>query len=113
MELIKNLDDLDWKETRSDITTRVYGKSLLPKDWTKVKMTITKVEPGGKFPIHKDNYHHVFYFISGSGKGILEKEEYQIKPEMIVEVPAGKEHGYENTGNDDLILITVNLPITD
>ena len=113
MEYVKKLVDLSWNEVRSDLTTKVFGKPLIPKEWSNVKMSLTKVEPGGKFPLHIDNYHHIFYFIKGEGIGIIDKKEYEIKPELIVEVPAGKEHGYENTGNDDLILITVNLPIND
>ncbi|MHA2213132.1 MAG: cupin domain-containing protein [Candidatus Thorarchaeota archaeon] len=71
-------------------------------------MTLTQVHPGGKFSSHRDEYDHVFYFIDGNGKGWIGEETYDIRPHRIVEVPAGELHGYENTSEKTMLLITVN-----
>ena len=109
---IYKLDEKEWAATRKDLTKEVYGKSLIPEDLTNNKIVLTKVNPGGEFTLHKDPYHHIFYFLSGKGEGKLGEETYQIKPNLVVEVPAGEIHGYKNTGETDLLLLTVNIPIS-
>ena len=57
---IYELGEKEWTITRQDLTKRIFGKSLIPEEWTQVKLVLTKVEPGGEFSLHKDSYHHVF-----------------------------------------------------
>ena len=108
---IYSLDSKEWSFIREDVTSLVFGKSLIPKDWTNVSMSVTKVSPNGEFSKHIDSYHHVFYFLKGKGIGYIGNEEYEIKPELVVEIPAGIMHGYKNDGDEDLILLTVNVPV--
>ena len=105
-----NIADKNWKETRPNVTTKVYGKSLIPQEWSDVKMVVTKVEPEGEFSTHIDAYHHIFYYLEGTGKGWIDDIEYDIEPGLVVEVLAGKKHGYRNTGSQELLLITMNIP---
>ena len=104
------LNKKDWRINQKGIP-KIFTSSLLPIDWSKVKILLTKVEPGGEFPEHIDNYHHVMYFIKGEGKAILDRKSIEIRPNLLLEIPAGTNHGYKNTGGDDLILITVNIPL--
>ncbi|NHK32049.1 MAG: cupin domain-containing protein [Asgard group archaeon] len=107
---IINLDDLNWEKIRSNFTSAVYGKQLMNEDWSKIKITYTKVEPNGEFPIHVDNYHHIFLFLEGSGEGYFENETYKIIPNLVVKISAGVKHGYKNTSYKDLLLLTINIP---
>jgi mannose-6-phosphate isomerase-like protein (cupin superfamily) len=107
---IYELDLKEWLPIREDVTTLVFGKLIIPKDWSNVKISVTKVSTQGEFSSHVDSYHHVFYFLKGKGIGYIDNEEYEIKPELVVEIPAGTKHGYKNTGTEDLFLITVNIP---
>ncbi len=109
---IYQLDEKEWKPTREDLTENVFGISLIPDKWTTHKIVLTKVNPGGEFSMHTDPYHHVFYFLKGKGIGWIEDQTYEIRPELIVEVPSGMLHGYKNVGAKDLILLTINLPKT-
>ena len=107
---VYDIKDQDFAVTRRPLVEGVSGLSLIPKDLTNFKITLTKVEPGGKFSLHRDDYHHVLYFISGIGW--LEEEQYDIRPDRIVEIPAGILHGYMNSSNETMILITVNIPLS-
>jgi len=107
---IYDLQLKDWSRIREDLTEQVYGKSLIPKDWSKVTISLTKVEPNGEFRSHIDSYHHIFYFMKGIGTGYINNEKYEIKPELIIEIPAGINHGYKNTGKEYLLLLTINIP---
>ena len=108
--MIYNITEKDWKETRPEHTRNVFGKSIIPKDWSEVKMVYTKVTANGEFSTHVDSYHHVFFYQQGTGIGWIDEKEYDITPGLVVEVPAGKSHGYKNTGSEDLLLITLNIP---
>lgn len=109
---IYDLHGEEWKAVRGDLTKRVFGKSLIPRNLGEIQIVWTKVEPNGEFPRHKDPYHHVFYFLKGQGEGWLGNETYEIKPGTVVEIPAGELHGYKNTGENDITLLTVNIPIS-
>ncbi|MFQ5980077.1 MAG: cupin domain-containing protein [Candidatus Heimdallarchaeota archaeon] len=113
--MIKNrvydLHGVEWKPIRGDLAKKVFGKTLIPERLEEVQIVWTKVEPDGEFPRHKDPYHHILYFLIGQGEGWLGDEIYDIKPGTVVEIPAGESHGYKNTGEEDIILLTVNIPV--
>ena len=98
---------LEWQPIRPDVARKVYGKSLLTDG---VKVILTRVDVGGKFDKHQDNYGHLFYFLSGNGIVRVQDKCFKVVPGMTVRVTAGEPHSYENTGNQDLVLISVNIP---
>ena len=106
---VYDIEKSDFNTTRREITTGVSGYSLLPQDSLVSKLILTRVQPGGVFHKHRDSYHHLFYFIKGEGEIILSDETYEIKPGRVVEVPAGETHGYKNTAEDEMLLLTINI----
>jgi mannose-6-phosphate isomerase-like protein (cupin superfamily) len=50
------------------------------------------------------------YVKSGQGKAVINGEERDIVAGDMVDVPAGAEHNFINTGNEDLKLFTVYAP---
>ncbi|MFW9847677.1 MAG: cupin domain-containing protein [Candidatus Thorarchaeota archaeon] len=96
--------------TRKDLTRLITGFPLLPEGFTATKIMLTKVAPNGEFSSHVDEYHHVFYFISGQGRGHVDNRYYDIVPQTIVEVPAGIVHGYQNLGSEPMQLVSINIP---
>jgi quercetin dioxygenase-like cupin family protein len=107
------LKTISWKKSRPDITKKVEGKSLVPELISNHKVVLTRVQPSGEFKEHSDPYHHIFYFMKGSGKGMINDEEYQIEPGLVVEIPAGTNHAYKNTGKKEMLLLTINIPQKD
>jgi quercetin dioxygenase-like cupin family protein len=107
-DLIQNWAELHWKSTKPEITEGVLGCNIVPENADVQSVTLTRVEPKGKFSIHTDDYNHVFLFLQGKGEGQLGEDSYDIRPGMIVRVPAGHPHGYGNTGDSNLVLLTIN-----
>ncbi len=105
---IYDLPATDWPPLRPEATSGVNGWSLLPAGWRAEKIVIARMAPGGSFAPHRDPYHHVFWFLAGEGEITLEGKSCSIQPGRVVEVPAGSEHAYRNTGGVDLVLLTVN-----
>jgi mannose-6-phosphate isomerase-like protein (cupin superfamily) len=102
-----NVASLDWQPIRPDVAHGVYGKSLL-KDG--IKIILTRVSPGGNFERHQDKYGHLFFFLNGDGIVRVQEQEFKVAPGLIIRVNAGEPHSYANTGNQDLMLFSVNIP---
>jgi mannose-6-phosphate isomerase-like protein (cupin superfamily) len=93
---------------RPDVASNVFGVSLVPKGTNVQDLTLTRVEPKGEFSDHADHYNHVFIFLEGKGEGWIGDASYDIGPGVIVRVPAGQRHGYRNTDDSNLVLLTIN-----
>lgn len=101
---------LEWQPVRPDIARGVFGKTLLDG---KTKAVLTRVAPGGKFEKHRDDYGHLFYFLGGEGVVWVGEQQFAAHAGLVVQVSAGEDHAYENAGNEDLTLISLNIPIQD
>lgn len=98
---------LKWQPVRPDVAFGVYGKILLSNG---VKLVLTRVAVGGRFNMHQDNYGHLFFFLSGEGSVWVKDKQFKAMGGLVVRVAIGELHAYENTGNQDLMLISVNIP---
>ncbi|HTZ18788.1 MAG TPA: cupin domain-containing protein [Dissulfurispiraceae bacterium] len=107
MSRVFDVNSTAWQPVRPDVAESVFGRTLLDGN---VKTVLTRVAPGGKFKLHKDNYAHLFYFLSGEGVLKIGEERFDITPGLTASVNAGDLHGYENTGDSDLMLLSLNLP---
>lgn len=57
--------------------------------------------------------HHVdqiLYFVKGSGQAIVNGETHEVTAGDLVDVPAGSQHNFINTGDEDLKLYTIYAP---
>ncbi|HJV65835.1 MAG TPA: cupin domain-containing protein [Geomonas sp.] len=101
------LDDLPWTPVRPEIATGISGKTMLD---TATKMVYTRVEAGGGFAPHVDGYDHLMYILNGRGVAVAGGIEYRLEPGLMLEIEAGEEHCYRNTGSDLLELLSLNVP---
>ena len=68
-----------------------------------------------KIPLHIHDQDHVVFIERGTGTARIENasgaiETRPVKPGDIVDVPAGKKHGFEKTGDEDLVMLVVTTP---
>jgi quercetin dioxygenase-like cupin family protein len=97
----------DWQPVRPELTAGITGKLLLDGA---TKVMLTRVAPGGVFRPHRDNYGHLFHILSGQALAKVEAQEYRLAAGMALQVDAGELHGYENCGEEELLLVSLNLP---
>jgi len=102
-----DISSLEWKPVRPEITDGVFGRAMLDGS---IKAVLTRVSPGGKFKMHADKYAHLFYFLSGEGSVWIGDKRSDVRTGVVVQVDAGVMHAYENTGREDLILVSLNIP---
>ena len=107
MSQVVEESSLEWQPVRPEVTHDIFGRTLLAED---VKVVLTRVAPGGEFRMHRDKYGHLFYFLSGDGVVRVNDHEFKAKPGLIVRVLPNEEHAYANTGSQDLMLVSLNLP---
>jgi mannose-6-phosphate isomerase-like protein (cupin superfamily) len=107
MSEVVEVESLQWELVRPEITHGVFGKTLLAHG---VKTVLTRVAPGGKFAQHKDHYGHLFYFLSGQGVMQIAEKQFAAQAGLVVRIAPGEPHAYENTGTEDLVLLSLNLP---
>ncbi len=68
-----------------------------------------------KIPLHIHDQDHVVFVERGTGTARIENaageiETRQVKPGDIVDVPRGKKHGFEKTGDENLVLLVLTTP---
>ena len=68
-----------------------------------------------KIPLHIHDQDHVVFVERGTGMARIENaagaiDTRQVKPGDIVDVPRGKKHGFEKTGDENLVLLVLTTP---
>jgi quercetin dioxygenase-like cupin family protein len=105
---IYTFGEVKWKPFIKDCVAKIHSISLMGEGVDVLSISLTKVEPGGEFGMHKDPYDHRFYFLIGEGEGRVGDETYRIEPGVVAEIPSGKLHGYKNLSGTEMFLITIN-----
>ncbi|MGQ9693849.1 MAG: cupin domain-containing protein [Thermodesulfobacteriota bacterium] len=106
---ILHLEKQPWEPFGSN-TKNIFRKSLsFTKFSSGFRASLTLAKPDGEFPEHVDPYSHIFYILEGEGEAVMEGNVYPFKKGDAFTVMAGKKHGYRNNGQEDLLLITLNI----
>ncbi len=99
---------MPWQPVRGELTSGVTGKLLLDGA---IKIVLTRVAAKGIFRPHRDRYGHLFYILAGQARLQVEDQSYRLDVGMSLQVEAGELHGYQNCGDEDLLLLSTNLPV--
>lgn len=68
----------------------------------------TTIHPSGSIGSHRqESGDDLNYILSGSGKAVCDGVEEEIKPGVMHICLKGSEHSIINTGEDDLVMLTV------
>lgn len=68
----------------------------------------TIIHPGGSIGLHvQESGDDVNYIISGKGRAVCGGAEEELKPGVMHICPKGSEHSIINTGDSDLVMLTV------
>ena len=68
----------------------------------------TTIHPGGSIGSHKqESGDDLNYILYGKGKAICDGAEEELMPGVMHICPKGSEHSIINTGEEDLVILTV------
>ena len=74
----------------------------------KYRIIPTAIHPGGSIGDHtQDSGDDLNYIISGTGKAVCDGVEEELRPGVMHICPKGSAHSIINTGEDDLVMLTV------
>lgn len=74
----------------------------------KYRIIPTRIHKGGSIGMHTQNSgDDMNYILSGIGKAICDGKEEELKAGVMHICPKGSEHSIINTGDGDLIMITI------
>ena len=74
----------------------------------KYRIIPTAIHPGGSIGVHsQDSGDDLNYIISGTGKAVCDGSEEELRPGVMHICPKGSAHSIINTGEDDLVMLTV------
>ena len=84
-----------------EMTSRMYDDDFY-------RIIPTAIHPGGSIGLHTQNSgDDLNYIISGTGKAICDGIEEELKAGTIHICPKGSEHSIINTGEEDLVMLTL------
>ena len=66
-----------------------------------------EMKPGGQIGMHSHPQEHEIYILSGKGEIFSNNEKHEIKENDVLYVPPDEEHGYKNTGEENLVFLCV------
>ncbi len=77
----------------------------------KSQLVVMDIKPGEEVGLEThDHVEQSLFFMSGSGKAILDGKESEIKAGDVVVVTPGTEHNFINTGTESLKIYTIYAP---
>ena len=83
------------------MTVRMYNDE-------KYRIISTVIHAGGSIGLHmQSSGDDMNYILSGTGKAICDGVEEKLSEGMMHICPKGSEHSIINTGDDDLIMLTI------
>lgn len=73
-------------------------------------MRILEIDPEGFTPLHTHDYEHLMFVVRGKGVVTDGSRECRLEREDVIFVPSGQAHQIKNTGDTELIFVSV-LPV--
>ncbi len=64
-----------------------------------------EVEPGGCTPLHRHDFEHEVFVLSGCGVVVNEGQEHELKAGDVVFMPPGEEHQFRCAGDEPLAFL--------
>jgi quercetin dioxygenase-like cupin family protein len=105
--IVKNADDVESGVVKMDGVKGAHIQWLASKTDGALNFAMRrfKLVPGGKIGLHEHAWEHEIYILSGKGVTYNESETRQIGPGDVIFIPGNEPHGYDNTGDEDLVFI--------
>jgi mannose-6-phosphate isomerase-like protein (cupin superfamily) len=103
---------LDLDELRLGPTACLFEGG--PRAGVGVSMFIVRTPPDAAVELHTHPYPETFLLLEGHGRWTAGDEVVELGPEQMLVVPAGMPHGFRNTGEEPLLVVSVHeAPQTD
>lgn len=79
-----------------------------PRAGVGVTVFIVRTPPGRFVELHTHPYPETFVLLEGHGRWTADEEIVEASAETIISVPAHTLHGFRNTGQEPLLVVSVH-----
>jgi mannose-6-phosphate isomerase-like protein (cupin superfamily) len=73
-----------------------------------ISIFVTRTPPGAAVELHVHPYPETFLLLEGSGRWTSGEEVVELGPEQILVVPPETPHGFRNTGDAPLLVVSIH-----
>ena len=73
-----------------------------------VSIFVTRTPPGKWVDLHVHPYPETFVLLEGDGRWTVDGQAVELAPEQMVVVPPDTPHGFRNTGDEPLLVVSVH-----
>lgn len=73
-----------------------------------VSMFVVRTPPGGGVDLHWHPYRETFLLLEGEGRWTAGDEVVELRQDQMLVVPPRTSHGFRNTGEASLLLVSVH-----
>ena len=73
-----------------------------------ISMFVTRTPPGRAVELHVHPYAETFLLLAGNGRWTVGDDVVELAPDQMVVVPADTRHGFRNTGDVPLLVVSVH-----
>ncbi len=73
-----------------------------------ISMFVTRTPPGRWVELHVHPYPETFLLLEGHGRWTVGGQAVELEPEQMVVVPPDTPHGFRNTGDQALLVVSVH-----
>ncbi|MBN1390280.1 MAG: cupin domain-containing protein [Candidatus Thermoplasmatota archaeon] len=105
--MVRNSDGIERTPVKMDEVEGTYIQWLVSKfdGAPNFAMRRFTMEPGGRIGLHKHPWEHEIYILKGSGSVYNDKKTVPITAGDVIYIPGDELHGYDNTGEGELMFI--------
>jgi quercetin dioxygenase-like cupin family protein len=79
-----------------------------PRAGAGITMFVVRTPPGSFVELHTHPYSETFVLLAGSGRWTAAGLVLEVRAERIISVPADTPHGFRNTGEVPLLVVSVH-----
>jgi quercetin dioxygenase-like cupin family protein len=73
-----------------------------------ISMFIVRTPPGGAVELHTHPYPETFLLLEGLGRWTAGDQVVELQPNQMLVVPPDTAHGFRNTGDQPLLVVSVH-----
>ncbi|MGH9102363.1 MAG: cupin domain-containing protein [Acidimicrobiales bacterium] len=99
-----------WTKVGRQGAVLVSGHELLALgEGGPTRIALTRIEPGGVFGPHVDEYAHVFCVLAGRGEVSVGKQRSPVSRGMVILTDIREPHGLWAAPDEELVLVSANV----
>lgn len=110
MGRVYRAEGAEWTTVTREGAKAVTSHVLLPLEHGgRTRLSFTRIEPGGVFGPHVDDYEHVFCVQEGHGEAMVGRERSPVVPGDVIVTDVKEPHGLWAAPDAPLVLVTANV----